>query len=78
MRSCNFLSFVVYNSEYFTLRSSPLPGLAKTKPKSHSGEHTLSFTELCKPHAIDSLIVTATPQECALSDYEFISRDRVT
>jgi len=55
------------------LRSSPLHQVGKKKkPKCYSGEHTPSFTELCKPHAIDSLIVMATPQECTLSDYEFI------
>ena len=32
-----------------------------------SSEHRSSFTELCKPHAFDCLIVTATPQECTLN-----------
>jgi len=64
----------VYNSEtlYFMVKSTS-PGWRK-KSRSYSGEHTPSFTELCKPHAIESLIVTATPQECMLSDL-FISRD---
>jgi len=72
MRSCNFLSFVAYNSGILLLRSSPVPQVGEKKPKSYSGEHTPSFTELCKPRATDSLIVPATPQECTLSDYEFI------
>ena len=46
--------------------------MAKKKPKSYSSEHTPSFTELCKPHAIESLIVTAMSQVCTISDYEFI------
>jgi len=49
------------------------PRMVKKKPKSYSGEHTPSFAELCKLHAIEPLIVMATSQECTLSDYEFIN-----
>ena len=46
--------------------------MVKKKPKSYSGEHTPRFTELCKLHAIEPLIVTATSQECTLSDYDLL------
>jgi len=73
MRFCNFLSFVVYNfGNTLCYGQVHSPGLIKKKLKSYSGEHTPIFTELCKPHATKFLIVTATSQECMLSDYEFI------
>ena len=46
--------------------------MLKKELKSYSSKYRSSFAELCKPRAIDGLIVTATPQECTLSDYEFI------
>jgi len=63
----------VYNSgiHYVTVKSTPQNG--EEKAEVLSGEHTPSFTELCKLHAIEPLIVTATSQECTLCDYEFIN-----
>ena len=46
--------------------------MLKKELKSYSSKYRSSFAELCKPRAIDGLIVTATPQECTFSDYEFI------